>query len=100
MIKIGDSASLTKTFTDQDVRSFAVISGDNNPVHLDEEYAKTTQFGERIAHGMFSALLVTAAVATKLPGPVVRLRLCSVIYRWDGGTTTSTRYLIRTSSPM
>ncbi|MBU1661066.1 MAG: MaoC family dehydratase N-terminal domain-containing protein, partial [Chloroflexi bacterium] len=47
MIKIGDSASTTKTFTDSDVRTFAEISGDKNPIHLDEEYAARTRFGRR-----------------------------------------------------
>ncbi len=68
-LQVGDTASLSRTVTERDIQLFAVVSGDNNPLHLDEEYAKTTQFGERIAHGMFSALLVTAAVATRLPGP-------------------------------
>ena len=68
-LKVGDTASMSRTVTEADVQMFAVLSGDNNPLHLDEEYAATTQFGERIAHGMFSALLLTAAVATKLPGP-------------------------------
>ncbi|OUR92527.1 3-hydroxybutyryl-CoA dehydratase [Gammaproteobacteria bacterium 42_54_T18] len=68
-LTIGDTAELIRTVTEQDILLFACLSGDNNPLHLDEEYAKSTQFGQRIAHGMFSALLVTTAVATKLPGP-------------------------------
>lgn len=68
MIKIGDSASLTKTFSDEDVRSFAAISGDKNPVHLDDEYAAKTQFKKRIAHGMLTAGLISAVLGTKLPG--------------------------------
>ncbi len=68
MLKIGDTASLTKTFTDEDVRVFASISGDNNPVHLDEEYAARTQFKKRIAHGMLTAGLISAVLGTKLPG--------------------------------
>ena len=68
MIKIGESASLTKTFTDEDVRSFAAISGDKNPVHLDDEYAATTQFKKRIAHGMLTAGLISAILGTQLPG--------------------------------
>ncbi len=68
MLTIGDSASLTKTFTDEDVRAFARISGDNNPVHLDEEYAAKTMFKKRIAHGMLTAGLISAILGTQLPG--------------------------------
>ncbi len=68
MVKIGDSASLTKRFTDEDVRKFAAISGDKNPVHLDEEYAARTQFKKRIVHGMLTAGLISAVLGTKLPG--------------------------------
>ncbi|MBT3337347.1 MAG: MaoC family dehydratase [Anaerolineae bacterium] len=68
MIKIGDNASMTKTFTDEDVRKFAAISGDSNPVHLDEDYAAQTQFKKRIAHGMLTAGLISAVLGTILPG--------------------------------
>ncbi|MCG8668540.1 MAG: MaoC family dehydratase N-terminal domain-containing protein [Pseudomonadales bacterium] len=68
-LNVGDTATLVREVTDQDIQLFAYLSGDINPVHLDDEYAKTTAFGSRIAHGLFSALLVTTAVATKLPGP-------------------------------
>ncbi len=68
MLQIGNSASLTKTFTDEDVRKFAEISGDNNPVHLDDDYAAQTQFKKRIAHGMLTAGLISAVLGTKLPG--------------------------------
>lgn len=69
MIKIGDSASLTKTFSDEDVRSFAEISGDKNPVHLDDEFAAQTQFKKRLVHGMLTAGLISAVLGTELPGP-------------------------------
>lgn len=69
MIKIGDSASLTKTFSDEDVRSFAEISGDKNPVHLDNEFAAQTQFKKRLVHGMLTAGLISAVLGTELPGP-------------------------------
>ena len=68
MIKIGDNASMTKTFTDEDVRKFAAISGDSNPVHLEEDYAAQTQFKKRIAHGMLTAGLISAVLGTILPG--------------------------------
>jgi len=62
-------ASIEKTITAADVEMFASLSGDNNPIHLDEDYAKTTSFGRRIVHGMFSAALISAVAGTKLPGP-------------------------------
>ncbi len=68
MIKIGDSASISKTFNDADVRSFAEISGDKNPIHLDEEYAAKTQFEKRLVHGMLTAGLISAVLGTELPG--------------------------------
>jgi acyl dehydratase len=69
MVKIGDSASLVKTFSDQDVRTFAEISGDNNPIHLDDEYAATTRFGNRIVHGILTSGLISALLGMQLPGP-------------------------------
>ena len=68
-ITIGQSCSYQRQLTDRDVRLFAATSGDVNPVHLDEAYAATTMFGGRIAHGIWTAGLVSAALATYLPGP-------------------------------
>ncbi|MDX1693711.1 MAG: MaoC/PaaZ C-terminal domain-containing protein [Ketobacteraceae bacterium] len=68
-LKVGDTTTISRTVSEEDVQLFAYLSGDINPLHLDEDYARTTPFGTRIAHGMFSALLVTTAVATRLPGP-------------------------------
>jgi 3-hydroxybutyryl-CoA dehydratase len=64
----GMSASTSKTVTEADIVLFAGISTDVNPAHLDEEYAKTTMFGGRIAHGMLSAGFISAVLANKLPG--------------------------------
>ena len=66
--KPGDTASLSKTIGDEDIRAFAEASGDHNPLHLDEEFAKQTRFGRRIAHGMLSASLISAVIANELPG--------------------------------
>ncbi|WP_017777636.1 MaoC family dehydratase [Paraburkholderia kururiensis] len=66
---VGMSAQFMKTLTERDVFLFAGASGDRNPVHLDEEYAKRTRFGGRIAHGMLSASVISAAIAARLPGP-------------------------------
>lgn len=68
-INIGDKAHYTKCLSEEDVLLFARVSGDVNPVHLDEDFAKSTPFGGRIAHGIWSASLVSAAIATELPGP-------------------------------
>jgi acyl dehydratase len=68
-ITIGQTAELTKTFNAADIAAFAQASGDQNPVHLDPEYAATTQFGRPIAHGMLVAGLISAVLGTLLPGP-------------------------------
>ena len=65
---VGDSAEITKTIEQADIDAFANVTGDHNPVHVDEELAKTTRFGRRIAHGMLTASLISAVLANKLPG--------------------------------
>lgn len=66
---LGQSASMTKTISETDVYLFAGITGDLNPAHTDEEYAKGTRFQTRIAHGMLSGGLISAVLGMKLPGP-------------------------------
>lgn len=69
---VGHKASITKTVTDEDVRLFARVSGDEQPLHLDETFGERTRFKKRIAHGMLSAGYISAALGTKLaPGFVV-----------------------------
>ena len=68
-IKVGQTADYSKRVSDADIRSFAEITGDFNPVHLDDDAAAKSRFGGRIAHGMLSAGFVSAAIAMKLPGP-------------------------------
>jgi 3-hydroxybutyryl-CoA dehydratase len=68
-ISLGLSKTYSKTLTQNDIVLFAACSGDVNPVHLDKDYAATTPFGEPIAHGMWTGALVSAAIATQLPGP-------------------------------
>ena len=63
------SASLSRTISEEDVVAFAHLTGDVNPLHLDEAYAKGTRFGQRVAHGVFAAGLVSAVIGTRLPGP-------------------------------
>ena len=65
-IKVGDKATFSKTVSEADVVSFAQITGDSNPLHLDEAYAAKTRFKGRIAHGMLSAGFISAALGTKL----------------------------------
>ncbi len=67
-MKPGDTAEITKTIEQADIDAFADLTGDHNPVHVDEEFAKTTRFGRRIAHGMLTASLISAVLANKLPG--------------------------------
>ena len=69
MIKIGDTASLSKFITQEDVEAFAQISNDLNPVHLDDSFAARSRFGKRIAHGMLVGGLISGVIGTKLPGP-------------------------------
>ena len=68
-LSVGQSAETTKVVTANDVEAFAAVSGDTNPVHLNEAYAKTTTFQTRIAHGMLSGAYISAVIGTKLPGP-------------------------------
>lgn len=67
--QVGDSAKLTRTISEQDIQAFALVSGDTNPVHLDEAYAAGSLFGRRVAHGMLSASFISAVLGTTLPGP-------------------------------
>lgn len=67
--KVGDSDSVTMTITDEMVRAFAALSGDDNPVHVDDAFAAKTRFGKRIAHGMLLGALLSRVAGTKIPGP-------------------------------
>ena len=69
MYTVGQSAEMTKIITEEDVFLFAGITGDRNPVHISKEFAAKTRFGERIAHGMLTAGLLSAVIGMKLPGP-------------------------------
>jgi len=68
-LSLGQEASLSHTVSEADIAAFAEVSGDRNPVHLDAQYAATTLFKERIAHGMLSAAYISAVLGMKLPGP-------------------------------
>lgn len=68
-LQVGMTATFAKTITEADIVLFAGVSGDNNAIHTNEEFAQTTIFGGRIAHGFLSASVISAAVANRLPGP-------------------------------
>jgi 3-hydroxybutyryl-CoA dehydratase len=68
-LSVGQSAELTRTASDAVVRAFAELSGDANPVHLQEAYAAKTSFGGRVAHGMLGAAYISAVIGSRLPGP-------------------------------
>jgi 3-hydroxybutyryl-CoA dehydratase len=104
-LKVGDTASLTKTITDADIRAFAELSGDRNPLHLDDEYAATTRFGRRIAHGMLAASLISTVLGTELPGTgTVYLsqnsRFLAPVYPGDTITARVTVTNIRDDKPI
>lgn len=68
-LELGAKASRTQTITDEVIQAFADLTGDHNPLHLDDSYAASTRFGRRIAHGMLAASLISATLANDLPGP-------------------------------
>lgn len=68
-LQIGQTASFSKTITEHDVYTFAGVTGDLNPAHINEDYARGTMFHGRIAHGMLSAGLISAVIGMQLPGP-------------------------------
>ena len=103
--KIGDVATRTKTFTDEDIRAFAELSGDYNPVHLDDEYAASTRFGRRIAHGMLAASLISATLANDLPGRGTvylsqSVRFVAPVFPGDAVTAQVTVTKVREDKPI
>jgi 3-hydroxybutyryl-CoA dehydratase len=68
-LKVGMSERLRKTVASSDVVGFAQLTGDRNPIHLSEHFAAKTTFGQRIAHGLYTASLISAVLGTRLPGP-------------------------------
>jgi 3-hydroxybutyryl-CoA dehydratase len=93
--KEGDSATYSKTITEADILLFSAVSGDHNPMHLDAEYAKTTRFGKRIAHGLLVSGLISAVIGNKIPGPGAvyvsqLLRFLNPVFIGDTVTVTAT----------
>lgn len=101
----GDQASRTTTITNEMIRAFAELTGDSNPVHLDDAYAAGTRFGRRIAHGMIAAGLISATLANDLPGPGTvylsqTLQFKAPVYPGDTITTTVVVKTVRSDKPI
>ena len=99
-IKIGDTFSKERLVTDELVRAFAEVSGDYNPIHLDEEFAKTTRFGRRIAHGMLSGAFISAVLGYEFGEKKIvylsqTLKFTAPVFIGDTVTTTATVTTIR-----
>lgn len=104
-LKIGDQASRTTLISDELIRAFAQVSGDHNPVHLDDAFASTTRFGKRIAHGMISAGLISAVLGNDMPGPGAiylgqTLQFKAPVYPGDTLTVTATLKTLRSDKPI
>lgn len=105
ILQPGDKASRTTAITDEMIRAFAGLTGDTNPVHLDDAYAAGTRFGRRIAHGMIAAGLISATLANDLPGSGTvylsqTLQFKAPVYPGDRITTTVEVKSVRLDKPI
>lgn len=101
----GNKATRSLTITDEMIHTFAALTGDNNPVHLDDDYAAGTRFKRRIAHGMLAASLISAALANDLPGPGTvylsqSLQFKAPVYPGDTVTATIEVKSVREDKPI
>jgi len=92
---VGLQRAFTKQVTGEDVAAFAQVTGDANPLHMDEDFAATTRFGRRVAHGMLSASFISTVLGTQLPGPgciylTQQLNFSAPVYVGDTVTATVT----------
>lgn len=99
-LKIGDSFSTSREVTDDLIRKFAEVSGDYNPIHLDEEFAKTTRFGRRIAHGMLSGAFISAVLGNEFREQKIvylsqTMKFTAPVFLGDTVTATGTVNKIR-----
>jgi len=99
-LKIGDSFSTSRLITDELIRAFAELSGDHNPIHLDEEFAATTRFGRRIAHGMLSGAFISAVLGYEFRERKIvylsqTMKFTAPVFLGDTLTTTATVKNIR-----
>ncbi|MGC2237781.1 MAG: MaoC family dehydratase [Pyrinomonadaceae bacterium] len=104
-LQIGDKFSTSKQITDSVVRAFAELSGDFNPIHLDEEFASKTRFGRRIAHGMISGALISAVLGYEFKERKIvylsqTLKFTAPVFLDDTVTATATVANIREDKPV
>jgi 3-hydroxybutyryl-CoA dehydratase len=104
-LKIGDKFSTSKQITDAVVRAFAELSGDYNPIHLDEEFARKTRFGKRIAHGMISGALISAVLGYEFKERKIvylsqTMKFTAPVFIDDTVTATATVKNIREDKPI
>jgi 3-hydroxybutyryl-CoA dehydratase len=104
-VKVGDTACLTRKVTDADIRTFAELTGDHNPIHLDDDFAVTTRFGQRIAHGMFGGSLISSVIGNELPGTgsiylSQTFKFLAPVYLGDTVTASVTVTKIRDDKPI
>jgi len=104
-INIGDHFSTDRLVTDELIRKFADVSGDHNPIHLDEEFARGTRFGKRIAHGMLSGAFISAVLGYELSVRKIvylsqTLKFTAPVFIGDTVTTTATVTSIREDKPI
>ena len=104
-LKIGDKFSTSKKITDEVIRAFAELSGDYNPIHLDEEFAAKTRFGKRIAHGMISGALISAVLGNEFKGQKIvylsqTMKFTAPVFIDDTVTATATVSHIREDKPI
>ena len=96
-LKVGDQGSLSKTVSEHDIYTYAGLTGDFNPIHVNAEFAKGTMFKERIAHGMLSAGFISAVLGTIMPGPTNVYLSQELVFKAPvkiGDTVTATCELI------
>ncbi len=103
--KVGDSVQLTRTFGDAEIEKFAELTGDRNPLHMDEAFAAHTRFKRRIAQGILSASLISTCIGMHLPGAGAiyldqTLRFIKPVYVGDTVTLTATVSHIRQDKPI
>jgi 3-hydroxybutyryl-CoA dehydratase len=104
-LKLGDKFSNSREITDKLIRAFAEVSGDYNPIHLDDEFAKNTRFGKRIAHGMLSGALISSVLGYELSERKIvylsqTLKFVSPVFIGDTITATGTVTKIREDKPV
>ncbi len=104
-INLGDQFSVTRNISDQLIRSFAELSGDHNPIHLDEDFAAKTRFGRRIAHGMLSGALISSVLGNEFAEEKIvylsqTMRFVAPVFVGDTITVTATIASIREDKPL